>query len=256
MKYVGSAFSDVGNIKETNQDSISIIVAQEYTGEQAAMMVMCDGMGGYEKGELASATVVKAFRKWFNDELPKMLEHFDWQDLKKRWEEICQDQGKKIYEFGVNSGIRLGTTLSAIFFYQERYMLIHVGDSRIYQVDNNLTQLTTDHSFVEREVRAGRMSREQARVDKRRNMLLQSIGASEEIIPEIRFGTVTGEATYMSCSDGLVHELSDQEIYQALNPAALNSLQAMEYTGKMLVDTVKQRNERDNVTIGILRAVR
>ena len=74
MKYVGSAFSDVGNIKETNQDSISIIVAQEYTGEQAAMMVMCDGMGGYEKGELASATVVKAFRKWFNDELPKMLE--------------------------------------------------------------------------------------------------------------------------------------------------------------------------------------
>lgn len=256
MKYVGAAFSDVGNTKETNQDSICIMIAQDYTGEQVAVMVMCDGMGGYEKGEVASATVIKAFRKWYSEELPALLDHFDWQDLKSRWEEICHEQGRLILEYGIDKGIRLGTTLSAIFIYQEQYMLIHVGDSRIYRIDSGLTQLTTDHSFVEREVREGRMSREEARVDKRRNMLLQSVGASKEIIPEIRFGVISGDTTFMSCSDGLIHELSDQEIYQALNPAALNSLQAMEYAGKMLIDTVKQRNERDNVTIGILRTVR
>lgn len=255
MKYVGSAFSDVGNIKETNQDSICIMVAQDNTGEQAALMVICDGMGGYEKGELASATVIKAFRRWFNEELSGMLDHFDWQDLKNRWEEICHFQSRIIHQYGIDNGIRLGTTLSAIFFYQDRYMIIHVGDSRIYQIDNTLTQLTIDHSFVEQEVRAGRMTRDQARLDKRRNMLLQSIGASVEIFPEVRFGTVSENSTYMCCSDGLVHELSDHELYQALNPIVLNSPQAMDYAGNMLVNTVKQRNERDNVTIGIIRAV-
>lgn len=255
MRYFGSAVSDVGNTKKTNQDSICIRIAREYTGDQIAMIVMCDGMGGYEKGELASASVIRAYCRWFDEELPDFLKNFDWTILKKRWEEICLHAGKKIREYGVDQGIRLGTTLSAMFIYQDHYMIIHVGDSRIYQIDQTLTQLTTDHSFVEQEVRAGRMTREAARTDKRRNMLLQSVGASEDIFPEIRFGTVQGEVTFMFCSDGLVHELSDQELYQALNPSVLNSPAAMEYADRMLVNMVKQRNERDNVTIGIIRTV-
>lgn len=255
MRYVGTAVSDVGNTKKTNQDSICIRIAREYTGEQIAMIVMCDGMGGYEKGELASATVIRAYCRWFDEEVPPLLENFDWVAVKSRWEEICRRAGAKIREYGMDHGIRLGTTLSAMFIYKEQYMIIHVGDSRIYQIDHTLTQLTIDHSFVEQEVRAGRMTREEARTDKRRNMLLQSVGASEEIFPEVRFGTIHGEVTFMFCSDGLVHELTDQEIFQALNPAVLNSPSAMTYAGQMLVGTVKQRQERDNVTIGIVRAL-
>ena len=89
-------------------------------------------------------------------------------------------------------------------------MIVHVGDSRVYQIDSALNQLTTDQTFVAREVSKGNMTIEQAKVDKRRNLLLQCVGASKVVEPQVLLGT-TKKGAYMLCSDGFRHEIRRTE---------------------------------------------
>ena len=126
-----------------------------------------------------------------------------------------------------NSAIRtLVQRLPGCFLIEDNYVIVHVGDTRAYQIGNEITQLTTDQTFVAREIERGTMTPEQAKKDKRRNMLLQCVGASEKVEPEI----ITGAArcgSYMLCSDGFRHEISAEEIRQALAPERLVNRQTM-----------------------------
>ena len=115
----------------------------------------------------------------------------------------------------------MGTTFSGILFIENQYVIVHVGDSRVYQIDSALNQLTTDQTFVAREVSKGNMTIEQAKVDKRRNLLLQCVGASKVVEPQVLLGT-TKKGAYMLCSDGFRHEITEEEIYESFIPKKLS----------------------------------
>lgn len=252
MRFLATADTDVGTVKQTNQDSVLIKHASCELGE-VLMAIVCDGMGGLAKGELASATVIRAFDKWFDEELPQELEKLDMQIIGSRWALFLKELNGKILEYSQKTdGSGMGTTFSGILFVGDKYLIAHVGDSRVYQIDSGLTQLTEDHTFVAREIKRGNMTPAQARVDRRRNMLLQCVGASRVVEPQIVCGT-TKPGAYMLCSDGFRHEISEKEIYESLNPVNLVNKNAMHSNSRYLIDQVMRRGERDNISVVLIK---
>ena len=130
---------------------------------------------------------------------------------------------------------------------------MNVGDSRAYEITDKLTQLTNDQTFVAREVALGNMTPEQAEVDERRSVLLQCIGASEEVYPDFFMGKTQINATYLLCSDGFRHEISSNEIYAKLQPDVLFDDLSMNQNTIELIELNKQRNERDNISVVLIR---
>lgn len=253
MNFIVSARTDVGLIKTTNQDSLMMRVANTPQGRMA-FAVLCDGMGGLEKGEVASASVIRAFDSWFKGELPALcnapLEDYV---IKTQWSNIVTEQNNTIKKYGARQGVRLGTTVVAMLLTQNRYYILNVGDSRAYEISNCVKQITEDQTFVAREVALGNMTAEQAESDPRRNVLLQCVGASDAVYPEMFFGITNDNAVYMLCSDGFRHEISADEIFEKLNPNVLLDEYTMNSHSEQLIELNKMRNERDNISVALVR---
>ena len=255
MKYFGSASTDVGIVKSTNQDSVCLKIADFDSKGQVAMAVICDGMGGLAKGELASKTVICRFSNWFEKELPKLINSYTKEKISSEWTRIIREQNQRILNYGTQTSVNLGTTLSVILIIEGSYIIAHVGDSRIYEISDSVKQLTEDQTFINREIKAGRMTPQEAAVHPKRNMLLQCVGASHEVDPDVLYGTVAPNTVFMLCSDGFRHVLTDAEIFENFNPSNINSKETMKQNSDYLIDVVKKRNERDNITVALLKSV-
>ncbi len=252
MRFIATADTDVGISKSTNQDSIVMKHATSAVGE-VLMAVVCDGMGGLSRGELASATVVRSFARWFDEELPFELENADMQVIGAKWSLRLKELNTKLLEYSKNrQEDKMGTTFSGILLIGNQYVITHVGDSRVYHIGERMTQLTTDQTFVAREVSRGNLTPEQARVDKRRNLLLQCVGASRTVEPQVICGTVE-KGAYMLCSDGLRHEVTEDEMYVTLAPGKLTNKSVMHRQAKRLIEQVKAREEKDNISIVLIK---
>lgn len=256
MRFLTVAHTDIGTTKQINQDAFCLKVAHT-SSANVAFAVLCDGMGGLKSGEYASALVVNAFSQWFHNEFSRIVSSTtDMNVIAARWGEIVQDQGRKILEYGQSRGISLGTTLTAVLLINNRYLCVHVGDSRMYKISNSLQQLTNDHTFVANEVANKRMTPEQAKTDSRKNVLLQCVGASKVITPDFVSGMVAPNDVFMLCSDGFRHQISEEEIYGVLAPQLLTSEKVMKKSITDLVELNKARSERDNITAILLKAMR
>lgn len=251
MHFVAIADTDVGTSKDTNQDSILIKHASTLNGE-VLLAIVCDGMGGLAKGELASATVIRSFSDWFDNELAKELSFLDMRVIAGKIELMLKDLNLRILEYGKSAGINLGTTFSGILFIDNQYVIAHVGDSRVYHIGSSLNQLTEDQTVVAREIRLGRLTVEEAKLDKRRNILLQCIGASRIVNPQIIHG-LAEKGAYMLCSDGFRHKITEDEIFESLKPEKLINKKIMYRNAKKMIDLVKSRQERDNVSVVLIK---
>ena len=254
MQFIATADTDIGISKKTNQDSL--LIRHASTGnenEEVLMAIVCDGMGGLEKGELASATVIRAFAKWFEEELPYELGNIDMQIVGAKWSLLLKKLNADILQYSQKKGCDgMGTTFSGVLFVGEKYLIVHVGDSRVYHIDSSLIQMTTDHTFVAREVSRGTITPEQAKTDKRRNLLLQCVGASGVVEPQVICGK-TEKGAYMLCSDGFRHEISGEEMYDILNPINLLNKDAMHNKTKYLIGQAKKRKEKDNISVILIK---
>ncbi len=253
MRFLASAVTDIGISKKTNQDSVCMKIAETEKYGQVAMAVLCDGMGGLDKGELASATVIRAFCDWYDKDFPNMLNSFSWDAVASEWTRIVKEQNYRISQYGKTINVSLGTTVTAMLFVGGRYLIVHVGDSRVYNLKKTVSQLTEDQTFIAREIKLGRMTPEQAAADPRKNMLLQCCGASKNVEPQVILGKAEKESVYMLCSDGFRHVISDAEIYDCFNPDRLKGIAAMETNSKYLINLVKSRNEKDNITVALIK---
>lgn len=252
MRYVAIAESDIGIAKDTNQDSI-LVKQATYGKSEVLMAIVCDGMGGLSKGEIASATVVREFEEWFSKELPFELKNVDMNVIGGKWSLLLKTLNNRIQEYGQKFGERLGTTFTGILFIDNKYVVVHVGDTRLYHIGTSLRQLTDDHTYVAREVNKGTLTPEQAKTDKRRNMLLQCVGASKIVEPQIICGEVE-QGIYMLCSDGFRHKITEDEIYKSFNFRRLIDKQKMLKESKHLIKLNKQRKEKDNISVILIKA--
>lgn len=256
MEFIASYHTDVGIRKETNQDSLAIKVVNTKEGN-VAFVIVCDGMGGLAKGEVASKEVIEAFSTWFDTTLVEEIQNgtFSEQNLVTQWDDIIQTQNRRLGAYGEENHLQLGTTVSAILLYQDTYYIVHVGDSRVYELTSQAKQLTNDQTFIAREIAAGRMTPEQAKVDPRRSVLLQCVGASQVVEPEFSKGKVKRNAVYMLCSDGFRHVITPEEIVEKIGPGAATDEEKMKYGAIYLTELVKNRGERDNITVAMVRTI-
>ena len=253
MNFIIQANTDIGITKDTNQDSLSLKVINSSKGRMA-FAVLCDGMGGLAKGEVASASVIRAFDAWVSLELPELCKtQITDSIIREQWEKIATQQNETIKAYGAKQGVKLGTTVVALLLTEDRYYIMNVGDSRAYEITTELKQLTKDQTFVAREVELGNMTEEEALVDSRRSVLLQCVGASDEVYPDFFFGDTNGNAVYMLCSDGFRHEVHPEEIFEKLQPAVLLDEYQMSQNASYLIELNKQRKERDNISVALVR---
>lgn len=253
MNFIVAADTDIGIVKETNQDSYCCKILNSPIGKMA-FSVLCDGMGGLKKGEIASASVVNAFKKWALQRLPLLCQNdIDDKNIADEWVELIKSLNEKLKIYGNECGIRLGTTVTAILLTEKNYYIVNVGDTRAYKIADKLEVLTKDHTVVAREIALGNLSEEQAKVDSRRSVLLQCVGASDEVYPDLFYGEIQRDAIYMLCTDGFRHEISPKEIYDYLNPTVMIEDKAMKNNIRSLIEINKERKERDNITAVAIR---
>lgn len=253
MNFIISATTDIGLTKNTNQDSYNVRVINTSIGK-VVFAVLCDGMGGLSKGEIASGSLVNAFCKWADEKLPILCASgFTDFDIRTDWVNIAIEYNEKIKSYANSYGTNMGTTLTAMLLTGDRYYIINVGDTRAYEITDKVNVLTKDQTVVAQEVELGNITLEQAETDPRRSVLLQCIGASDEVVPDMFFGDTTINAVYMLCSDGFRHEITEDEIHAYLNPNVMVDADGMKRNIESLIEIDKQRQERDNISVVSIR---
>lgn len=255
MKYLTGMCSDIGIIKKVNQDAALVRQAETSRGD-ILFAVVCDGMGGLEKGELASSTVIAGMSDWFEQKFPHLLYHnFTSEQIKKSWIDELIELDNRISEYGKKQRIDLGTTITALLLVEDAYYICNVGDSRIYYLNDQIRQMTRDQSYVQQEIDMGRMTEEEALYSSQRNMLLQCVGAGTYLMPDFYFGEYKGNSAFLLCTDGFRHVITDQEIWDELRPDRLAGEQDIEARIRRLVELVKVRQEKDNITAVLIHAM-
>lgn len=255
MNVLVNCFTDQGRYKSKNEDSLLVQVADTSIGI-LTLAVICDGMGGLQKGELASATVIRAFDAWFKEELPLQLKHFSIHLVKTRWEEMIYELNLRIREYGRKQKVHLGTTLTAMLLVDEIGLLIaHVGDSRAYEISDDVRVLTNDQTLVAREVKRGIITEEQALSDPRQHVLLQCIGESKNVTPDFIIERSKKNCTYMLCSDGFRHKISLEEMKENLSWNKLENEQQVKAQLQWLATLCMERKEKDNISAIAIRTL-
>lgn len=255
MDYILSAQTDVGIVKETNQDSI-FMQEIELNNERIVFSAVCDGMGGLESGEVASATMITALKDWFDQTFPVLaVNGFDESQLYGQWKTLIVNVNSKLSQYGKSRGIRLGTTFVGVLLYKGRYYAVNVGDSRLYLLRENIRQVTKDQTYVQRELDLGRITYEESLTHESRSVLLQCIGATEVIYPDYYADDIRPGDVLLLCSDGFRHVISDDEVYGQLNGGANHSKADFDGHIRSLITLVKQRREEDNITAGLIKAL-
>ncbi len=213
MHLAVSARTDTGRLRKGNEDNL-YADANEYRG----LFIVADGMGGHAAGEVASQMAIDLIAAELADlndlaapgSGPRVLE-----TLKLANRLVFQRTMKEVEKTG------MGSTASALLVSDTRYLIGHVGDSRIYLVrDGNMTQLTKDHSLVQEQVDAGLITAEQARHHPQSNVITCCIGMSSEIEPDVITGDTHVGDVFLLASDGLTGMVDDRRLQQLLQSRA------------------------------------
>ncbi|MDF0531377.1 protein phosphatase 2C domain-containing protein [Tsukamurella sp. 8F] len=235
MRWV--AISNPGRVRMTNEDGA-------LTGP--GLFLLADGMGGHDRGEVASAAALEALAEVFGAE-PQ-----DAQAVMESVVDRLRSAHATIEGIDSDSGKRAGTTVTGVVLttYEgvPHWLVVNIGDSRTYRLAGGyFEQLTVDHSQVQELVNGGFLSPEQARTDPRRNVITRALGAGME--PDADFWIVPAqpEEKLLLCSDGLNGELTDDEIL-----AILDSDAPIDECAEQLISAALNAGGRDNVTVVVV----
>lgn len=247
-----AAYSDIGKIREKNEDSVLI-------APELCLGAVADGMGGHNSGEIASNIAVSILRQTLSDLKDKKINIPE--DFEPKVPLICRKvlysawiANTKIFNLaGENFKRRgMGTTLSAIYFEDDNNCAaVHIGDSRIYLYRNKkFSQISKDHSYVMEQVQKGLLTKEEAEKSRIQNILTKALGLKGETLCDaILIQPHIGDI-YVLCSDGVNKGLTDKEIETIVQ----KNLSA----GKMAHEIVRvsaNKDGKDNVSCVVIKIV-
>jgi len=231
IRWKSAQRTDVGMVREVNEDSI-------LSSPEIQLWVVADGMGGYEAGNVASNMIVKA--------LDDLSNQYSLNDMIDSVEDCLIDANHRILEYAdiMLDGRTLGSTVVSLLIKGHVGACLWAGDSRLYRFRNNeLVQLSTDHSQVEELLQQGFLTPEEAENHPDSNVITRAIGASPEIFIDINVFTSQQGDTFLLCSDGLYNMVSDEEISHIIGSAPIDEV----------VDTLIQKaldgGANDNVSV-------
>lgn len=239
------AKSDKGKVREMNQDYYYI----SNSLDEVQLYILADGMGGYNGGEIASKLAVETAKNYIEN---------NFKDIEKDKDSIIQLLGSSmeyanmiVYEKSQES-VELqgmGTTLEICLIYNNKVYIGHIGDSRIYRIRKEfIRKLTQDHSYVQKLVKEGKITKEQAEIHPQKNMLTRALGCNAFVEPDVMVKGFLKDDILVMCSDGLTNMVNSETIYQK---ASKN----IEQAPKDLVQIANENGGKDNITVIIIKNI-
>ena len=195
--------TDIGNGRPSNQDAY-LLRQKEKDGKLYLLAVVCDGMGGLKKGEIASRYIVEVLKQWFDETLFEGLSEMGIDMIEQNLIDLIRkiNQNLLLMSRRMEEVKSMGSTLTLLFVEDHEFFVLNVGDSRTYWFDRDRKFVTTDHTLVELELRAGHLTKEQARKDPRRHILVQCVGVTKDIRVDCYKGRLHPGMEFLLCTDG------------------------------------------------------
>lgn len=233
--------TDDGLVREHNEDYIS-------WKKETGLVILADGMGGHNAGEVASELAVNSIADALEEVLTPEIKDSDEMDFKEVVHEAVVFANDEINLHAKKhpecSG--MGTTVVMALFHNNAVIHASVGDSRIYRFrKGELTQVTTDHSLVQEMIDNGYMSEEEAMNSTNRNLITRALGIAEDVEVDVLQEDIEKNDIYLLCSDGLSDMITDDLIFSTLVKSHKNLKRATEN----LVKLAKDHGGHDNVSV-------
>ena len=239
------AKSDKGKVREINEDYFYISTSLD----EVQLYILADGMGGYNGGEIASSLAVQTAKNYIEN---------NFKETEKDKDSIIQLLGSSmeyanmiVYEKAKeNPELQgMGTTLEICLIYNNKVYIGHVGDSRIYRIRKDfIRKLTQDHSYVQKLVKEGTITKEQAEHHPQKNMLMKALGCNAFVEPDVMVKGFLKDDILIMCSDGLSNLVGQETIYEMAS-------QNIEQATKDLVKLANDRGGYDNITVVIIKNI-
>ena len=241
MHFAVAAGSDVGRVRKGNEDSF-FADANEYRG----LFMVADGMGGHAAGEVASQMAVEVV----SVDLEK-LNDLESADALEMVSLALRHANRAVFERSAaeRDKMGMGSTASVLVLGDERFIIGHLGDSRIYLFrDGELRQITHDHSVVQEQIDAGLITRDGAKNHKQSNVITRCVGMGWDVEPDITDGDVRQGDVFLLASDGLTGMVDDWRLQQLLG-----SRVAPERMVDAMISEANAHGGVDNITVVVVR---
>ena len=236
------AKSDVGRVRTENQDAYRIPTENE----EIQLFIVADGMGGHNGGKIASNMAVETICEYIKG---NMLVNEDKSNLLKKAVEYANSEiYKKSVEEAELEG--MGTTIVACLIYNSKLYLGHIGDSRIYRIRKNiLRQLTKDHSYVEKLVADGTITREESYTHPKKNMITKALGCTPFVEPDIKIKSLLRNDILVLATDGLTNMVPESKIFKII----VENSRDLKAVSDELISEANNAGGYDNITALIIK---
>ncbi len=247
-----AARTDPGLVRGKNEDSV-------FADANQGLVILADGMGGYNAGEIASnmatkllssrlATAFKATAAYQTDRGSGLL--FAHRCLKEQIAAVnlaIYQASERQSKFG-----GMGTTLVAAVFCDDQVVVAHIGDSRLYRLrGDQFMAMTHDHSVLQEQIDSGLISAAEARYSLQRNLVTRAVGIEAEVEAEIHVHPVRPGDVYLLCSDGLYDLVEEVEIHYTLEMHAVN----LERSAAKLIQMANDNGGNDNISVVVIKVL-
>ena len=236
--------TDTGRARNNNEDSVAV-------DEGGALVVLADGMGGYNAGEVASGMATSFIKSELGRWLAEASQNASDTDVRRAMD-ICVDNANRAIFNAANSNPQyagMGTTLVVGVFREGRLLMGHVGDSRAYRLrGGHMAQITHDHSLLQEQIDSGLITPEQAAFSANKNLVTRAVGVEDTVLLETHPHDVLLGDTYLLCSDGLSDMLDDESIAQLLMGS-----EALTEVASALIDAANDAGGKDNISVVLAR---
>ncbi|HUO97458.1 MAG TPA: Stp1/IreP family PP2C-type Ser/Thr phosphatase [Rhizomicrobium sp.] len=245
--------TDPGMVRSHNEDSIASDPAN-------GLVVLADGMGGYNAGEVASGMATTVITTEIQQLLTKVQPFQIDEETKapvaaRMIREQVLKANTSIYQAAQSQPqyAGMGTTLVVCLFYDDKMTVGHLGDSRLYMLrDGKFTQVTRDHSLLQEQIDSGIITADQAKHAQHKNLVTKALGIDPTVEPEIReYATRPGDI-YLLCSDGLCDMVDDEDMGMTLQALGGN----LKLAAQQLVQMANDNGGKDNVSVILVRVLR
>ena len=235
--------TDIGRVRKVNQDAVKT----EVISDNLAWSVVCDGMGGQAGGDIASNIAVIMISKFLSDNLSELKTS---DEIKSVIYEAVSSANQAIYlKSEKDKNLKsMGTTVIECVVSMNKLYVAHMGDSRAYLIsDDEITQITTDHSMVQEMLDNGKLTIEEARNHPQKNIITRALGVNPEIKLEYNTLDIQKGNIILSCTDGLTNTVEEQDIYNICKKC--NNKE--EAVGK-LISKGNKNGGNDNITVSLI----
>lgn len=234
----GDCSTDIGIVRESNQDAVFFEKAEQ-NGKYFVVGAVCDGIGGLECGEYASALVIEGIRSWYAHVCSWIdIAQMDGDILFAHVKDAAEEWNAKLHQFCSDREIKCGTTLSLLMILRDMYYLLHVGDSRIYCYQSGMRQLTVDDTVI------------RIKNQRKKAFLCNYIGMKEELVFSTGYGQVKPGMFFLFCSDGFYHKLTEGDMSDYLE--AHRQKRPVCDICRDAIAAMEKRQERDNISVGMV----